>query len=667
MKRLAVLIVFCILAGMVFPTGVQAATAFTDTKSHWAKDFIETVTNAGYVSGYPNGSFKPDKNVTRAEFTSSLMRSLGYEPSTGTNYFSDMDSHWAKGYVNKAVALGIIDPDVYGSNFGPDEGLVRSEACAMTVQALGLKPDYSPTDFKDNDAIQGAKLGGYVKAACDLKLLVGYSDGTFKPLKTITRAEMCKVIINFMNAQDKGLDVPSDEDTETSNGTTTNNNNSTTTSNLNSCSTVAIGDQIYRLDITPVSFMVGLNNVPAKSLSVQQGYLYINNQYRFPLDTVVSDLDVIVNNTRYDINQLSTSSDRLVIFPGNRRLASFTYENKKYDSDYVNMYINSANTGKYLSDMVVIDEYTVEIGGTKYSLKTNKITVELSGLFYDITRLTLGANNTVPTLSKTETLIARGYSISSISAIFIGTTSIVPTSASTLSFIINGQSYSLSSLTIDASGNFVINKEIIPCTKVLMILDGSQYKIDHVSFLSEKLIFYCSTSSTTNMVLINNIYHDYSTVKILKDNVAYELDQVLIVSKNLLRISGKQYSLSSSFKVSYDGKTYNIDSIDYSTSLQIPVITTSTVAEASSQPVKYVFYLNNSLYRDGISDSIMIYTNRKWITFDQIVISDPSHYTVSGTAYALIGAKVMIDTTSYSIIDTAWHGSSQALDVYLSL
>ncbi|NLW91002.1 MAG: S-layer homology domain-containing protein [Syntrophomonadaceae bacterium] len=662
MKRLTILIVICLLAGMVFSTGVYAAPVFTDTNNHWAEDYIVTVANAGYVSGYLDGSFKPDKVVTRAEFASVLVRCLGYEPSTGTNYFSDMKSHWAKGYVNKAVALGILIPGDYGDNFGPNTGLKRSEICAMLVRALGGKPDNSPTDFKDNDAISKSILSGYIKVACDLKLLSGYPNGNFEPFQEVTRAQMCKVVINFMDAQDKSLDVPSNE-----NNTDNNTNNNAVNQNAASFSTLAIGDQIYRLDVTPISFQVGLNKITANSLSVQSGYLYINNQYRFALDSAVNDLDVIVGNTRFDVNQLSLSNDRLVIFPGDRRLASVTYDNKKYQSDYVDLFLNSANTNKYLSDMVIIDEYTVKIGDKQYDLKTSKVSIKLSDLFYDVNSLTLSASSTTPTLSKTDRLIASGYSLSNISAIFVGTTSINTSAITSLSFIINGESYSLASLTIDASGNFNIGDETIPCTKVIMIMNGSQYKIDHVSFIKEKLIFYCNETTTTDMVIINDIYRDASGVKILKDNVAYEMDQVMIISRNLVRIGGKQYTLSSTtLKVSYDSKIYTIERIDYNNSLQMPEIDTSSTAETSSQPVKYVFYLNNSLHRDGISDSIMIYTNRKWITFDQIVISDPSHYTVSGTSYALIGAKVMIDTSSYSILDTAWHGSTQVLDIYLT-
>jgi ABC-type uncharacterized transport system permease subunit len=51
---------------MTMPTGALAAGTFNDTAGHWAEDQIETAVEKGYASGYPDGSFKPDQNITRA-------------------------------------------------------------------------------------------------------------------------------------------------------------------------------------------------------------------------------------------------------------------------------------------------------------------------------------------------------------------------------------------------------------------------------------------------------------------------------------------------------------------------------------------------------------------------------------------------------------------------
>jgi len=659
MKRLAVLIVFCIMAGMVFPGGVQAATTFTDTKTHWAKDYIATVANAGFVSGYTDGSFKPDKTVSRAEFTTVMIRCLGYEPSTGTNYFSDMKSHWAKGYVNQAVALGIVIPGDYGSNFGPNTGFKRSEVCAMLVRALGKQPDNGAMSFKDSANLNQSRYRGYIKVATDLKLLSGYPNGNFEPFQEVTRAQMCKVIINFMETQGKSLALSSSATTTTPATTPASN------TLLGDFATLAIGDQEYNLSTTPVIFKIELTNVTVTSLTKQQGYLFINGQYRYALDSTVSKIDVIVNNTRYPVNQFSTSTKRLIIYPGNRKMASITVANHKYDADYVNLYINSTSKGYYLSDMAIIDSATVEVAGKKYFLPSDKITAELGTDFYDITGFTLSSSATTPALTKTDPVIARGYKISDISAIFVGATTFNLSTITSIQFLTDSKLYSLSEIEIDASDNIICDHQTYASNKVVMVLNGTQYGINHVTLTNGKLIFYCGSETSSDLVYLNSKYRDKSSVSIIKDGIVYDLDHMVIVSKNVLRVNGKQYSLDSTFKVSFDGNTYYIDEVNYDNTLHAPIINTSSKATDSSQPLGYNFYLNNSLYRSGASTDTTIYTSNKWISFSQITIFDPSRYTYNSSTYNLVGALVQIGNKEYKITDTAWRGSSHVLDLYL--
>lgn len=651
MKKLAILVLFCILAGLVFPAGVQAAPTFSDTKTHWAKDYIVTVASAGYVSGYQDGSFKPDKIVTRAEFTSVLVRCLGYEPSSGTNYFSDMSSHWAKGYVNKAVTLGIITPGDYGDKFGPNTGLKRSEICAMLVRALGEKPDNTPTSFNDNAAINKSMFRGYIKVASDLKLLSGYPNGNFEPFQEVTRAQMCKVIINFTEAQGNSLDLPNTPPTDTATG---------------DFRVLSIGDQEYDLATTPVIFKVDLNNLPATSLTQQQGYLFINGQYRFALNSPMSKLDIMVNDTRYEINQFSTSSNRLIIYPGKRKIGNVTMSGHKYDSDFINLYINSNSKGYYLSDLSIIDNSTVEVANIKYHLPQDKISIELGSSYYDIIGLNLSSTSTTPTLTKTDPVVARGYKLTDISAIFVGTTTLNLSGIVNVQFLVDGKIYSLPEIQIDASGNFLCDNQSYPASKVLMIIDSTQYSVNHATLMNGKLIFYCTKDSSSNLLMLDNKYRDATGVIISKDGINYNLNQVMIVSKNILRIGNKQYALDSTIKVLFDGSTYNISEINFDNALQIPIIVTSGKVATNTQPVTYNFYLNNNLLQSGAGTDTSIYTSSKWISFALITITDPSYYTYSGTSYNLIGALVQIGKKEYKVYDTAWRGASKTIDIYLT-
>ena len=234
-----------------------------------------------------------------------------------------------------------------------------------------------------------------------------------------------------------------------------------------------------------------------------------------------------------------------------------------------------------------------------------------------------------------------------------------------IDFIIDGKRYRLSEVTIDAAGNFTVNNKNYSFANVLMIVDGEQYEINNLQRYKEKFIFYCTTSINNNWIMINDVYRDASDVKILKDGTVYDMEQVMVVSRNLLRIGGKQYNLDSSFKCRYDNKIYNIDRIDFNANLQAVVIDTSEATGTwSNQPAKYVFYVNNSRYQEGTTIGVTIYANRKWVSFDSIVITDPAHFTYGGSAYDLIGAIVSINDKDFEITDTSWR-SNQVFELYM--
>lgn len=660
MKRLAGLIFFCMLAIMVLAPGAEAATDFSDTGSHWAKEYINTMAKAGYITGYSDGTFKPDQVVTRAEFTSVLIRCQGMQPNTtASSNFSDVKTHWAKGYINTAVTNNIIVPSDYGSNFGPNIGIKRSEICSMMVRTLGKQPDNGAMNFKDNANVYKSRYRGYIKVASDLGLLSGYPNGNFEPFQEVTRAQMCKVISNLYTVQGKTFAVSPDSDTTVTTPPVS-------SGIIGDFSSIAIGDQTYDLTSTPISFKSGLTNINVTSLTIQQGYLFVNGEYRFKVGSSLSDLDIVVNTTRYTVNEISSSGGRLIIFPGKRKIASITLSGRTYDSDYINLYINRAKGSYYLSDLSIIDANTVSAGGKEYNLSSADITIELGSSFYKITAVKLSSTGTIPTLDKTDSALASGYNMSDISAIFVGTNTLNLSAIDELRFRINGEMYDLSKIAIDGAGSFIANGTSYPCSDVLMCADSELYNVDHVSILKNKLVFYCTTASNTDLVMIDDKYLDTSDVTILKNGVAYDIDDITVVRTNVLRVDGKQYTLNSDFQVSYNGKAYYIEKIAWDPDLRIAEITTSDDDVASSQAVKFKFYVDDSLFQNGITDDTEVYTSRKWIDFSQVIVPDPAHFTVSGSTYELIGAMIQIDSKEYKVTDTAWHGATLVLDLYLT-
>lgn len=100
----------------------------------WFNDAVCTLVRAGIVTGYPDGTFKPNANVTRAEFSAMIARmfSVSY---VGNDAFADINGHWAESYINILAKLGILKGD--NGNANPNDNLTRAQAAAMCNRLVG--------------------------------------------------------------------------------------------------------------------------------------------------------------------------------------------------------------------------------------------------------------------------------------------------------------------------------------------------------------------------------------------------------------------------------------------------------------------------------------------------------------------------------------------------
>ena len=163
-----------------------------DISSHWAKDSIMNLINAGIANGYPDGAFQPDRTITRAEFASMLVKALKLKASDSGRVFSDTATHWAKDNIAIAEALGIIS-GCADNSFQPDTPITREQMAVMVVQAAKLNPATSPRTFTDGvDISPWAKAG--VDAASQSGFITDYPDGRFRPQGNTSRAEASIVI-----------------------------------------------------------------------------------------------------------------------------------------------------------------------------------------------------------------------------------------------------------------------------------------------------------------------------------------------------------------------------------------------------------------------------------------------------------------------------------------
>ena len=173
-----------------FPATYQDSI-FSDLSGYaWAENAILKLYEKGIVSGYEDGSFKPQKEVTREEFASMIARCIGIE-SNAEQCFSDVDKDsWYAGYIAALAHAGIISGLPDGS-FGVGRNITRQDMAVIVTKAMGYS-EKEAEEFNDHESIsEYAKSSVYALKGAEI--VVG-SDGYFKPLDNLTRAEAAVVI-----------------------------------------------------------------------------------------------------------------------------------------------------------------------------------------------------------------------------------------------------------------------------------------------------------------------------------------------------------------------------------------------------------------------------------------------------------------------------------------
>lgn len=178
------------------------ASSFRDTQGHWAGANIEALVQAGIVSGYPDGTFKPNNQISRAEFSTMLVKSLKLQMKTPTNpSFADVSSHdWYYSVAETAAAAGLVTG--YQGKFWPNTPITREQIITMLIRALGLNTQADakqndPLPFRDASGIS-TWARGYVLVGKELGLVGGYPDGTFRGSSFATRAEASVMMVKFL-------------------------------------------------------------------------------------------------------------------------------------------------------------------------------------------------------------------------------------------------------------------------------------------------------------------------------------------------------------------------------------------------------------------------------------------------------------------------------------
>ena len=206
MKKILFLAVVLLITMFSF---ANAANFYDVPKDHWAYNAIDKMVENGVVLGYPDSSFKPDNLVTRAEFAKIVVNALKLDLTNANNdqIFEDVDSaHWAFPYVNIASKFLTGYKENGKLMFRPDRVSVREDVAVAIVIASEMNKlpyDIESLDrFTDADTIS-SNLKKYVAIAVENGLINGYDDGSFRPKASLTRAQVCQLMVNLLDKTEK--------------------------------------------------------------------------------------------------------------------------------------------------------------------------------------------------------------------------------------------------------------------------------------------------------------------------------------------------------------------------------------------------------------------------------------------------------------------------------
>ena len=177
----------------------SAATTFSDINGHWAKNYIQKAVTLGIVNGYSDGTFRPDQDVTRAEFTKMINTALGNNGMVDVDFSDVVAGQWFCADVCKGVAAAFITGYSDGT-FLPDNTISRQEAAvilARIIPAAGAGQSVSAY----NDAADVAEW-----AVPSMEKIVGkkYMTGAYNeltPTASLTRGQAAKIVVELSEGE----------------------------------------------------------------------------------------------------------------------------------------------------------------------------------------------------------------------------------------------------------------------------------------------------------------------------------------------------------------------------------------------------------------------------------------------------------------------------------
>ncbi|MFE8696435.1 S-layer homology domain-containing protein [Cytobacillus sp. FJAT-53684] len=207
MKKLGFLVIVAsIVSSLLFGLTIQAATFKDIPNNFWAKSEIDYLFGKNIISGYPNGNFGPNDNVKRIDAAAMVVKALNLNTTNRPNpQFKDI----SRSTVGFDVIATVVDEGIFtgtDGSFYPNKTLTRAEMAAIINRAFKLEKKSTKVTFKDVNS----KFWGYldIQNLVGHKITEGFPNNTFQPSNPTTRAQFSVFLTRALKGKEGNTGTP---------------------------------------------------------------------------------------------------------------------------------------------------------------------------------------------------------------------------------------------------------------------------------------------------------------------------------------------------------------------------------------------------------------------------------------------------------------------------
>jgi hypothetical protein len=185
----------------------NSANAYKDVVGYWGEAYVSNLAARGIIGGFPDGTFHPNDNITRAQFAAIAVKALSVPPNTGSSSFNDVQAkYWGAAAIGAVSNAGLVTGFPNGT-FAPEDKLTRAQALVILAKALGNGYS-SPSElnnYSDAASIPSWALPSVTRAA-SAHIIANFPDAaTIAPNALATRGEVAALMYQTLLALGKQL------------------------------------------------------------------------------------------------------------------------------------------------------------------------------------------------------------------------------------------------------------------------------------------------------------------------------------------------------------------------------------------------------------------------------------------------------------------------------